>query len=226
MKLHGFCDASQSAYVRLLCAKSRVAPTKTLTLPRLELSAALLAELMNRIVKLSNVDSRSVYCWCDSTVVLARIQSTPSQWKTYVANRVTQILDVIGNERRRHVLTNCNPTDSFSRGINVDALLSSDLWWKSPAFLRSIKEGWLITSERYTISQEASNEMRPVKFTLTTDPVDNRLLQYFSTWFKLLRIIAIWKRFIAWVRRKAISTSPQPETGPFSVIELNNSRDI
>ncbi|XP_050535031.1 uncharacterized protein LOC126902051 [Daktulosphaira vitifoliae] len=244
MELHGFCDASQSAYgaciylrqqiglnswtVRLLCAKSRVAPTKTLTIPRLELSGALLlAELMNRIVKLSNFNSKDVYCWCDSTVVLAWIQGTPAQWKTYVANRVTQILDAIGNERWRHVPTDCNPADPLSRGINVDALLSSDLWWNGPIFLRGVEEDWPITYESYTVSKEVSNERRPVKFTLTTTaPVDNRLLQYFSTWHKLLRMTAIWKRFIAWVRRRTKPTSPQPGTGPLSVIELNDSRDI
>ena len=66
-EIHGFCDASISAYgaciylrstseigvrVHLMCSKSRVAPLKVLTVPKLELSGALLlSELLQNILK-------------------------------------------------------------------------------------------------------------------------------------------------------------------------------
>lgn len=91
IQLHGFCDASQISYggcvyfrqqvndelwhVQLLCTKSRVAPTKTQTIPRLELCGAhLLAELISRVAKSMGLSLHNTYCWTDSTVALTWIQ--------------------------------------------------------------------------------------------------------------------------------------------------------
>ncbi|XP_068987621.1 uncharacterized protein [Bombus flavifrons] len=104
IELHGFCDASERAYgacvylrstnpeghtqTQILTARSKVAPLKSLTIPRLELSGALLlASLMSLIKKSLNIKiSRTVY-WTDSTIVLQWIKSSPHMLKTFVANR-------------------------------------------------------------------------------------------------------------------------------------------
>lgn len=107
VQLHGFCDASQNAYgacvyVRtvigpqecqseLLCSKSRVVPLKALSLPRLELSAAvLLAQLINKI-KNSVEAPIQVFLWSDSTIALSWIVSASRNWSIFVANRVGEI---------------------------------------------------------------------------------------------------------------------------------------
>lgn len=114
ISLHGFCDASQQAYgacvyirtqtydgavhVKLLMSKSRVAPIRATTIPRLELcSAHLLSELITEIKsELSainvNFESSEIVLWTDSTVVLGWIQ-TYVQLKSFVANRISQILE-------------------------------------------------------------------------------------------------------------------------------------
>ncbi|KRZ02789.1 hypothetical protein T11_10900 [Trichinella zimbabwensis] len=90
MDLHGFTDASGSAYgavvylrlvhgngkveVRFLAAKSRVAPIKKLSLPRLELMAALLcARLLTYVKREADLPIRSCFCWSESSVALCWI---------------------------------------------------------------------------------------------------------------------------------------------------------
>ncbi|XP_046491845.1 uncharacterized protein [Neodiprion pinetum] len=101
IEIHGFADASQSAlgaviYARtcinthevrvlLVCAKTKVAPLKKVTIPRLELCAAnLLVRLMCHLEKTLNFENTPVYLWTDSTVALAWIKSHPSRWKEFV----------------------------------------------------------------------------------------------------------------------------------------------
>lgn len=107
-EIHGFCDSSQLAYgaciylkcideynnvdVQLLCAKSRVAPIKPITLPRLELCGALvLARLQCKMHEKLNLKISRVYLWSDSTIVLHWIAADASRWKQFVANRVDEM---------------------------------------------------------------------------------------------------------------------------------------
>ncbi|XP_050746329.1 uncharacterized protein LOC127012155 [Drosophila biarmipes] len=105
-EIHGFCDASMAAYgaciyfrsenqgivsSNLLCSKSRVAPLQTLTIPKLELSAALLlSELASKVAQIAS-RSCTFHCWSDSTMVLAWIHQPPSDFNIFVSNRISQI---------------------------------------------------------------------------------------------------------------------------------------
>lgn len=108
LELHGFCDASEIPYgayisiksftttghtkIQLLTAKSRVAPVKLVSLPRLELCAAtLLAQMTNKVINTIHTKFINIYHWSDSKIVLAYINSDPSRWETFVANRVAEI---------------------------------------------------------------------------------------------------------------------------------------
>ncbi len=85
--LHGFCDASEDAYagvvyilftdahdnihVSLVISKTKVAPIKRLTIPRLELCGAhLLAKLLHHVRKVLSIPLHNVFGWTDSSIVL------------------------------------------------------------------------------------------------------------------------------------------------------------
>ncbi|GFX35234.1 uncharacterized protein TNCV_100411 [Trichonephila clavipes] len=106
--LHGFCDTSELAYasviyavqpqtdgntkVTLLVAKSRVAPLKSVSIPKLELNGALLLSRLYATCKniLKEYDVH-FYAWTDSQVVLSWLSSHPRKWKPYIANRTSEI---------------------------------------------------------------------------------------------------------------------------------------
>ncbi|GFU55949.1 integrase catalytic domain-containing protein [Trichonephila clavipes] len=108
IEIHSFSDASKRAdaavvYIkcfnesgqsqtRLLCSKSRVSPLKTLTIPRLELSAALLlSRLVKKVVPILQLPIHKIWMWTDSTIALAWIKTESHKLKTFVSNRVAEI---------------------------------------------------------------------------------------------------------------------------------------
>lgn len=165
IELHGFCDASESAYgmciylksidrsnssrVNLLCAKSRVAPLKTISLPRLELcGAVLLNKFMQKVLNsLSNIKVDEVFYWTDSTIVLSWLSDSPSRWKTFVANRVTEIQNSTTITQWRHVTSQNNPADIISRGATPENLFQNKLWWNGPEFLHNTVDNYPFTPE-------------------------------------------------------------------------------
>ena len=134
VQLHGFCDASESAYtaavylrvldekdtitISLVVAKTKVAPIKRLTIPRLELcGAVLLARLVNHVGKVLQIHTNDAYAWTDSLVVLSWLRGNPRRFKTFVGNRVSEVMELIPPNRWQHVKGSDNPADSASRGV-------------------------------------------------------------------------------------------------------------
>lgn len=226
-EIHGFADASNLAYgacvyfkffddhnssVTLLCSKSRVAPLKSVSLPRLELCGTLLlAHLIHKLIDVLFIDIQNIYCWSDSTIALNWIKTEPCKLKTYVANRVSEIQQLIPNVIWRHIPTDCNPADVISRGMTANNLIHCDLWWNGPPWLKTNETSW---PELYKISPEdesiINNEhKRDIQMLLATITTKNQFLEKYSSFFKLQRITAYILRFINICRKQASHNSTQ-----------------
>ena len=103
--------------LNLLLAKSRVAPLRQLSIPRLELQGAVMAvRLTNTVLTELNLDRSTVTYWCDSKTVLQWIASTSCKYHAFVAHRVTEILEHSAALQWRHIAGTINPADDCSRG--------------------------------------------------------------------------------------------------------------
>ncbi|GFT67312.1 integrase catalytic domain-containing protein [Trichonephila clavipes] len=155
VQIHTFSNASQKAYgaaaflrvkhkdrvsVDFVTSKSRVAPLKRLSLPRLELMGALLAARLAKEVKkiLDQKCSNRAFFWTDSQVTLHWIKGPSHRWKPFVANRVREIQSLTDPNSWFHCSGKDKPADLLTRGISVDALTTNSKWWNGSSFLRQI----------------------------------------------------------------------------------------
>ncbi|XP_029160297.1 uncharacterized protein LOC114932295 [Nylanderia fulva] len=225
MELHGFADASKRAYaamvylrvlrsfddvqITLLCAKTKVAPLKTLSIPRLELNAAvLLSRLIKWIYRSFNLSNVPVYGWTDSTVTLAWITQHPSRWRTYVATRVSEIQTTLPTIKWHHVKSAENPADCASRGLSATEFMNHSLWFSGPSWLRTHSSTWPIQSTSKDISINALLEESSSASVHLTDNVTTwNLPNDISTWTKLIRVTAYLFRFVTNLRNRLQGTS-------------------
>uniref|UniRef100_A0A8D8SN73 Integrase catalytic domain-containing protein n=1 Tax=Cacopsylla melanoneura TaxID=428564 RepID=A0A8D8SN73_9HEMI len=215
LMLIGYCDASEKAFgaviysrvhvndkpvVTLLAAKSKVAPLKQVSIPRLELNAALLlARLLSSILNqyTSRYPVEEVVCLSDSTIALHWINASPHKWQTYVANRVTKIQELIPSNKWYHVTTHNNTSaDCLSRGLLPSQLLSHPTWFAGPPYLIEDQSTWPITTvgETTTPMPEEKNLVL-----VTVVPKVIFLLDFakkYSSWSKILHILVYVYRFL------------------------------
>ena len=150
--LYVFVDASEHAYgsvAYLQCtyadgsksksfvtSKSRVAPLKAISIPRLELMAAVLGtKLAESITKALDIKMDSVVFFSDSMNVIHWVRSISRSFKQFVANRISFIQEVSDPKQWHYVPTKENPADMLTRGLKVKTLANCDLWWDGPTFL-------------------------------------------------------------------------------------------
>ena len=174
-ELHVFADASEdtmcavvylrskpkeySANLAFVIGKCRVAPMRHLSIPRLELQAAVMAvRLKEQIVKEHERKIHICNFWSDSTTVLQWIHSSHRKQQVFVANRVAEILDTTNVSQWSHVSGINNPADIGTRAIDVDELKRSE-WLTGPAWLKQRENEWPEQLNLTFASDEQNDEM-------------------------------------------------------------------
>lgn len=237
-EIHIFSDASERAYgccvyvrsistsgliqTQLLTSKSRIAPIKPTTIPRLELCGALLAaRLSNKVLASLTLKINKCIFWCDSTIVLGWLHTPSTRLKVFVRNRVHEILECTKTHSWRYVPSKDNPADLVSRGVKADRISTSLLWWSGPNYLKLNESEWpkmpnIIVKqnlpELITICSLAVN--------YNTDLICN-LINNKSKLAYLQNLIAYIQRFIHNCRNKI-----KKFTGCLSAQELQNSLNL
>ena len=233
IQMHGFSDASEKAYGAciylrstdvhgkhhsfLVCSKSIVAPvsSSTMTLPRLELCAALLlAQLVTTTKKALQIAFNKVYLWSDSTIALQWIKTEPHTQPTFIANRIAEIQRLTSSCEWRHVPSQDNSAHLVSRGKVPQEFLESRIWKNSPR--------WLLREETHW-PEKMHVDKAPPKRSFIAAPIhvkvvqaQKNLLEKFSSMAKLQRHIAYLLRFLHNLKNKA-----NKFIGPLAQAELD-----
>lgn len=242
--LIAFCDASTRGYAaciyvrsvdpnnvvktRLLISKSKVAPIKPLSIPRLELMAAVLLSKLVLFVQ-QNIKNLhfQVTALTDSSVALAWLLTPPYKLKTFVSSRVAQVVDVVPSNSWYHVRSENNAADVCSRGAMPAQLVADyELWLHGPAWLADDVHQWPIStfyvSDKTDVLELKSNVDT---FSCASQNVQNDFSETFfekySSFNRLQRIVAWCLRFIKNCRLPKNERS----VGPISSHELNASHD-
>lgn len=236
VEIHGFSDASETAYgvcvylrsvdaqdkvfVHLLCAKTKVAPLKPLTIPKLELSAAvILVKLMKKIINSLNIPIHRIYYWCDSTIVLAWIGTEPHLLKTFVSNRINEIQSLSDSSDWKHICSKENPADLLSRGLSPKSLTNSSLWWGGPSWLIHDPSDWPLNTDN-SYMQIPLPEMKANLYSyLSTQNNKSLSFENFSDLNKLERIIAWCRRF----KYNCLRPKNERVKSPLTLLELREA---
>ncbi|CAH2083721.1 unnamed protein product [Euphydryas editha] len=121
--------------VCFVASKCRVSPVKPVTVPRLELQAAVMAaRLANALQSTHRIKTADRYFWCDSTTVLQWIHNNKRSYKPYVAHRLGEIDELTQINEWRYVPTSMNVADKGTRE-NFDSLQLDGEWFNGPTFL-------------------------------------------------------------------------------------------
>ena len=242
-ELHHFSDASERAlgccsYLRclnasgeisscLIISKAKVAPLKSLSIPRLELQAAVMSarmdDFLHRELELDFIDS---WFWVDSELVLAYIRNETRRFNVFVANRVGTIRSLTNPEQWHHLSGDKNPADLITRSLRQHQL-DQEKWFQGPEFLRSHKCDWVLNNNSPVLLSNEDPEVKneehvPAKVSLAisleSHPID-KLFQHYSSWSRLLRAVSWLCRFKQFLKNKN-QVSPSPR---LSVSEVHSA---
>jgi len=176
--LHGFGDASIKAYaaviylhvttttgsyVKFLASRSRVAPLKQETIPRLEfLVALILVRLISHVGEAlePEVDITDLTYWTDSKVALAWIKGEEREWKPFMQNRVNKTRTLVPVNSWRHCRGKNNPADIPSRGMSPSELSECALWNEGPTWLSDNAKSGSEEFNNGQLPQECLEEMK------------------------------------------------------------------
>ena len=236
--LHIFCDGSLSgfgavAYLRvgthtgrirvvLVASKGRLAPLKAVTIPRLELCAAVTAVNLDIMLRQElDIPLLPSTFWTDSTIVLAYLRNEARRFKVFVANRVGEITRNSSVQQWRHIEGVINPADVLSRGSDANTV--PDSWYSGPSFLATHQSEWpdmsvvacpALDSDPEVCVSAISSQVSSSQEAGAIHPIDV-LAGYYSSFYRLMKVVCWFLRYREFLRGRVVSK------GCVTVTEMN-----
>ncbi len=235
-ELHTFADASQDAYgavcymrtitdtdvqCSFVMGKSHLAPKKVISIPRIELMAAVVAVRICRLVR-EELDFQfkddAIYFWSDSTCVLQYIRNEERRFKVFVANRLAEIHEQSSTWQWRHVCTEENVADIASRGILANDYVSMQRWLSGPDFLQASEQHWPAQPKCLPLSdQDVELKTCATTCVMSRQPIDDMIERCSS--INQLTTSVVWiLRFVDFLRNKSARNCA------ISIIETKTAR--
>ncbi|XP_055620081.1 uncharacterized protein LOC129764715 [Toxorhynchites rutilus septentrionalis] len=220
LQLHVFVDASEQAYgaaaffrittddgprCSLVMARTKVAPLKLMSIPRMELMGAVLrARLLSSVEGNHELKVMKRTLWTDSQNVFSWIRSDQRKYKPFVAFRIGEILQETKIDEWRWVPTKYNVADMLTKWGKGPCLDSDGPWFAGPQFLQQSEEMWPIQK---TPAPNTKTELRACHM-LHTSKANKPIIDVsrFSRWNVLLRTICCVYRFLSNCRRRVDRT--------------------
>ncbi|XP_053691802.1 uncharacterized protein LOC128740289 [Sabethes cyaneus] len=236
VQLHVFVDASENgfaavAYLRfeedgevecaLIRAKTRVAPLRFVSIPRLELQAAVIgARLASDIIQTHKLKFVQKYFWTDSRNVLCWLNSDHRKFNQFVAVRISEMLELTEPSEWNWVPTKLNVADDATKWQTLPDLTPTSRWFRGPEFLWGPTKRWPAAEFKF----EHTAEEKRSALNVLHHSVERALFHWedFSKWKRLQRHVAFVQRFPSNLQRK-LSKEPIV-TGPLTQEELEKAQ--
>ncbi|XP_058827389.1 uncharacterized protein LOC131687328 [Topomyia yanbarensis] len=232
IELHTFVDASETGFAAvsyfrfeeddqihcaLVGAKTRVAPLKFVSIPRLELQAAVIgARLALNIQQNHTFQISRRFFWTDARDVMCWLNSDHRRYSQFVAFRVREILESTDISEWRGLSGKLNVADEATKWQRLPDLTNNSRWFNAPSFLWSAHNGWPVSSFNV---EKTTEEIRLNLLHHSESPITDILQpENFSSWKHLVRLTAYVRRFPTNARRK--QAGGIPVTGPLTRDEM------
>ncbi|XP_070075690.1 uncharacterized protein [Drosophila takahashii] len=217
MELHSFVDASEYGYaavcffrigkgnditVSLVAAKSKVAPLKPLSIPRMELLAAVIgARLSYKARSTRNISVDQHTYWTDSRTVLSWLTMDPRNFHAFVMHRVGEILETTSASQWHWVPTKLNVADMATKFINKP---NSQEWINGISFLQHSKDQWPEQPTLCPSYEVNTDEIRKTVLVIRKQSIGAIPLnvERFSDWKRLYRATATFLLYLAFLRAR------------------------
>ena len=144
--------------------------------------------------------------WTDSTIVLWYLANEDKRFQTFVANRISRILNSSTSTQWRHISSKDNPADDCSRGLTAEEICKCKHWLSGPSFLLRPEREWPILTLSSRDTQPNGAEVRRDVQIYTTEesliPAVDRLLNRYSSWHQLRKAVCWLLRFLDYLKGK------------------------